>query len=100
MAVRQEGKPASKETNTIAILEIGSDTVSVKSSKPVASKLTITIEYTLVGDPNYITYTSSAIMFSGDTRCIINTTNGRVNTISNMTVRPTSDSTYNYSVIW
>ena len=100
MSVSQEGKPAGKETNTIALLEIGSDTVSVKSSKPVASTLTITVKYTLVSDPSYATYTSSAKMFSGDTRCIINTTNRRANTVSNITVSPTSDSTYNYSVIW
>ncbi len=100
VSVSQEGKPAGKKTNTIALLEIGSDTVSVKSSKPVASTLTITVKYTLVGDSSYATYTSSAKMFSGDTRCIINTTNGRANTISNITVSPTSDSTYNYSVIW
>ena len=100
VSVSQEGKPAGKETNTIALLEIGSDTISVKSSKPVASKLIITVEYTLVGDSSYVTYTSSDIMFSGATICIINTANGRVNTISNMYVSPTSDSTYNYSVIW
>ena len=100
VSVSQEGKPASKETVVLYVLESTTSNVTISASKPVKSALTITLKYTIRNDPSYTTYTATGTMAVNGTRCIISTPAGQLNTISNMTVSPTSDSTYNYSVGW
>lgn len=94
ISVYQEGSQPALETVTLSILELGTSSVTIKSTKAVASALTVTIKYTIYDD-SYNTYTASATMYAGNTRLIINTI-GQPYTVSDITVSPTQDSTYKY----
>lgn len=90
-------KGYTKETCSIDLNGTVGRVFVAQATHKVASSITLTIRYTLVNDSTYQTYEITLEIKSGqNTGSVTIPQSSNINTVSKVTVSPTSDSTYDY----